>query len=432
MALYPRLAPWALFWRRFAAEPPPIGRGTLESRGETTNSMIPSLRKRFNANFTAEKYREFLRVLRQRCGTPVEFRVAETPCFLPKALLEQMARYGAELIHQLETPDYHEASAKAIPAEFNVPNEAPHPMFIQVDFGLVRDASGGLQPKLVELQGFPSLYAYQAVLSQVYQEAFGLDGGLRYLHRGMDWEGYVALLRRAIVAGHDPENVILMEIDPLHQKTLPDFLVTEKLLGIPTVEITEIEKQGRGLFYKKDGKRVPIRRIYNRAIVDELVRKKLKLNFRFDEELDVEWAGHPNWYFRMSKFSLPYLQHECVPKTYFLDRVRELLDLEKYVLKPLFSFAGLGVLINPTKEDLAAIPKDKRGDYILQERMEFEPVIETPFGGTKAEIRIMYIWVDELLPVLTIVRMGRGKMMGVDHNKNMEWVGSSAAFYPGS
>jgi len=394
--------------------------------------MIPSLRQDFNERFTSAKYQLFLKRMAERCGAPVEFRLAETPCFFPKALLEQMAQYGAELIHQLETPEYHEASSRAIPPEFNVPNETPHPMFIQVDFGLVKDASGALQPKLVELQGFPSLYAYQAVLSQVYLEIFELDKNLRYLHGGMDWESYQTLLRQAIVGKHDPQNVILMEIDPLHQKTLPDFLVTEKLLGIPTVEITDIEKQGRGLFYKKDGKRIPIRRIYNRAIVDELVRKKLKLNFRFDEELDVEWAGHPNWYFRMSKFSLPYLRHKSVPKTYFLDRVSELPDLEKYVLKPLFSFAGLGVLINPTKEDLAAIPKDKRGDYILQERMEFEPVIETPFGGTKAEIRIMYIWVDKLLPVLTIVRMGRGKMMGVDHNKNMEWVGSSAAFYPSS
>jgi len=393
--------------------------------------MIPSLRKRFNERFTLEKYQAFIKRMAERCGAPVEFRLAETPCFFPKALLERMAQYGAELIHQLETPEYQKASAKAIPPEFNVPDETPHPMFIQVDFGLVKDAVGELQPKLVELQGFPSLYAYQAVLAQVYQEVFGLDENLRYLHRGMDWEGYKALLRQAIVGRHDPENVILMEIDPLHQKTRPDFLVTERLLGIPTVSITEIEKQGRQLSYRKDGKRILIRRIYNRAIVDELVRKKLKLNFRFDEKLDVEWAGHPNWYFRMSKFSLPYLRHECVPQTYFLDQVSELPDLEKYVLKPLFSFAGLGVLINPTKEDLAAIPKDKRGDYILQERMEFEPVIETPFGGTKAEIRIMYIWVDKLLPVLTIVRMGRGKMMGVDHNKNMEWVGSSAAFYPG-
>jgi hypothetical protein len=208
-------------------------------------------------------------------------------------------------------------------------------------------------------------------------------------------------------------------------------LLTEKLLGIPTVAITDIEKRGKQLFYEKDGRRIQIQRIYNRAIVDELVRKKLTLNFRFDEELDVEWAGHPNWYFRMSKFSLPYLKHACVPKTQFLDRVEHMpANLENYVIKPLFSFAGLGVLINPRKEDLAAIPRAKWPDYILQERVNFEPVIETPFGGTKAEVRMMYIWLEEPLPVMTIVRMGRGLMMGVDHNKNMEWVGSAAGFYP--
>jgi hypothetical protein len=237
----------------------------------------------------------------------------------------------------------------------------------------------------------------------------------------------------ATLGGHDPHNVILMEIDPLHQKTLPDFLLTEKLLGIPIVSITDIEKRGNELFYEKDGRRLPIRRIYNRAIVDELLRKSPKLNFRLDDDLDVEWAGHPNWYFRMSKFSLPFLRHQCVPKTYFLDRLEQIPpDLENYVLKPLFSFAGLGVLIRPGKDALAAIPREKRGDYILQEKMTFEPVIETPFGGTKAEIRIMYIWLDELTPVLTIIRMGRGLQMGVDHNKNMEWVGSSAGFYPNS
>jgi len=393
--------------------------------------MIPSLRKRFNANFTPEKYHTLLKVMAERCGVPVEFRISETPCFFPKPLLDQMAEYGKELIHQLGSLEYRKQSFGAIPPEFNVPHEAPHPMFIQVDFGLVRDAGGKLQPKLVELQGFPSLYAYQAMLSQLYMEVFELEESLQYLLSGLDWEAYKKLLRRAILADHDPENVILMEIDPLHQKTLPDFLLTEKLLGIATVAITDIDKRGKQVFYEKNGRRIQIQRIYNRAIVDELVRKKLKLNFRFDEELEVEWAGHPNWYFRMSKFSLPYLRHACVPKTQFLDRVEHMPeDLENYVIKPLFSFAGLGVLINPRKEDLAAIPRDKWQDYILQERMNFEPVVETPFGGTKAEIRMMYIWLDELLPVMMIIRMGRGLMMGVDHNKNMEWVGSAAGFYP--
>jgi hypothetical protein len=392
--------------------------------------MIPSLRQSFNANFTPDKYQKFLRLMEERCGTPVMFRLAETPCFFPKPLLDQMSQYGEELIRQLDTDEYRKASFVSIPQEFNVPRESAHPMFIQVDFGLVRDESGDLQPKLVELQGFPSLYAYQAALSESYMEVFDLDKGLKHLLGGLDEPANANLLRRAIVADEDPNQVILMEIDPLNQKTLPDFLLTEKLLGIKTVAITDIGKDGRHLYYEREGKRIPIRRIYNRSIVDELVRKDLKLAFHFTDDLDVEWAGHPNWYFRMSKFSLPHLHHECVPKSLFLDRMDKIPDdLDHYILKPLFSFAGLGVNINPAKEDFAAIPEGQRSQYILQEKMNFEPVIETPFGGTKAEVRIMYIWLEQLLPVMTIVRMGRGSMMGVDQNRNMEWVGASAGFY---
>ena len=392
--------------------------------------MIPALRQRFNANYTSEKYQRLLKVMEERCGAPVKFRVCETPVFLPKALLDQMCEYGKELIQQLNGIEYRKASSEAIPEQFKVPREPPRPLFIQVDFGLVRDKAGNLQPKLVELQGFPSLYAYQALLSQTYGEIFGLDPNLKYLLGGLDWESYKKLLRRAIVGDQDPKHVILMEIDPLQQKTLPDFLLTEKLLGVKTVSITDVKKVGKFLFYENEGIRIPILRIYNRAIVDEMVRKGLKTSFKLSDDIEVEWAGHPNWYFRMSKFSLPYLRHECVPKTFFLDRVdRVPADLENYVLKPLFSFAGLGVIINVTQQDLAAIPRESRSQYILQERMQFEPVIETPFGPNKMEVRIMYIWVDELKPVTTIIRMGRGLMMGVDHNRNMEWVGSSAAFY---
>jgi hypothetical protein len=357
-----------------------------------------------------------------------------------------------------------------VPAEVKVPNEPDHPMFVQVDFGLVRDAAGELQPKLVELQAFPSLYAYQGPLAEAYLDIYGLReldwteesrfltapsarfgmttgngettgkaettgkdepaGRLRYLLSGLETSSYHKLLRRAIVGDHDPENVILMEIDPLHQKTLPDFLLTEKMLGVRAVDIVDIKKERSHLYYERDGKRVPIERIYNRAIVDELERKNVKLNFDWRDELDVEWAGHPNWYFRISKFSIPYLQHGSVPKTWFLDRMEEIPeDLENYALKPLYSFAGLGVVIAPKKEEVAAIPEEKRPCYILQERMNFEPVIATPFGATKAEVRVMYVWLDELVPVLTIIRMGRGLMMGVDQNKNMEWVGASAGFY---
>src|SRR5580693_702815 len=235
--------------------------------------MIPSLRKQFNASFNPDKYQTFLRRIDDTCGTHVSFRLSETPCFFPKALLERMASDGKELIRQLvESPEYRARSEASIPAEFRVPNESAHPMFVQVDFGLVRDAAGELQPKLVELQAFPSLYAYQPVLAQTFMDVYGLEPGLKYLLGGLDSAGYLTLLRRAIVADQDPENVILMEIDPAHQKTLPDFLLTEKLLGIRTVDIRAIRKDRNRLYWEADGNRIPIRRIYNRAIVDELER----------------------------------------------------------------------------------------------------------------------------------------------------------------
>jgi hypothetical protein len=310
-------------------------------------------------------------------------------------------------------------------------------MFVQVDFGIVCDANGELQPKLVELQAFPSLYAYQATLAQSYIDVFDLNrfeggSGLQFFLNGLNEQSYRELLRQAIVGTHDPENVILMEIHPQEQKTLPDFLLTEKMLGITTVNIRAVKKQGSQLYYERGGTRIPIRRIYNRAIVDELQRKNVKLAFDWRDDLDVEWAGHPNWYFRISKFSIPYLRHESVPKTWFLDRLDQITeDLQHYALKPLYSFAGLGVVIAPTKEDIRSILPEKRKDFILQERLHFEPVIETPFGATKAEVRVMYVWQEELKAVLTIIRMGRGLMMGVDHNKDMEWVGASAGLFAG-
>jgi hypothetical protein len=408
--------------------------------------MIPAFRKQFNAGFTFEKYRAFLRQMDEACGAHVEFRLSETPCFFPKSLFERMAEDGKVLIRQLvENPEYRARSEESIPAEFRVANEPAHPLFVQVDFGLVRDAVGELQPKLVELQAFPSLYAYQVTLAQSYIDVYGLDSRaagpgfpvsasgnkhLQFFLGGLEEQSYRELLRRAIVGTRDPENVILMEIHPQRQKTLPDFLLTEKMLGVRTVDIEAVKKQGSQLYYERNGGRVPIRRIYNRAIVDELQRKGVKLGFDWRDDLDVEWAGHPNWYFRISKFSIPYLRHESVPKTWFLDQLdRVPHDLENYALKPLYSFAGLGVVIAPKKEDIEAIPAAKRANYILQERLHFEPIIETPFGPTKAEVRVMYVWQEQLQAVLTIIRMGRGLMMGVDHNQNLEWVGASAGLW---
>ncbi|MGA2372101.1 MAG: hypothetical protein ACLPPV_23695 [Candidatus Korobacteraceae bacterium] len=395
--------------------------------------MVPALREEFNRNFTAAKYRQFLQKLDEATGTHIDFRVSETPCFVPKSLLDQMAQYGRQLVAQLvDNPEYRRASDATIPPQYNVPNESPLPMFVQVDFGLVRNAHGELEPKLVELQAFPSLYGYQAAAAHQYVESYGLLPELGIYLSGHDDDSYWRLMRQLIVADHDPENVILMEIDPDHQKTLPDFLITQHKLGIAIVDILSLVKRGRRLFYrrKEDSREVEVRRIYNRCIVDELERKEITLPFDLREDFDVEWAGHPNWYFRISKFSIPYLKHPSVPKTWFLDQLGELPpDNQNHLLKPLYSFAGVGIKFAPTQADIDAIPPDQRHNYILQERVRFEPVIQTPHGATQMEIRMMFVRPEggELTPVLPLVRMGRGIMMGVDHNKNLEWVGGSAA-----
>ncbi|HSU61029.1 MAG TPA: hypothetical protein VLI55_17095 [Bryobacteraceae bacterium] len=392
--------------------------------------MIPELRKQFNERWAPELYLELLRRLDAVSGTHVDFRCSETPIFLPNELLAKAVRYGQELYAQLAVNnEYRQASDAAIPSGFRVPNETAHPLFLQADFGLVREPDGTLEPKLVEIQGFPSIYGFQAALAKQYQLIYKLeelDEHLTPFLGDLDGASYSELLGRAILNGHSPENVVLLEIEPHKQKTLPDFLITQRRLGIRIASITEVKKRGSRLYYED----VPIERIYNRVIVDELVRKNIHPAFQLTDDLDVEWAGHPNWFFRISKFSLPWLRHRSVPETWFLNEIKQLPeDLGSYVLKPLYSFAGLGIKIGPSRGEIAAIPDRLRHEYILQRRLEFVPTVETPSGPTKVEIRIMYIWDNGLRPVTTVVRTGRGQMMGVDFNKNLNWVGASAGFW---
>jgi hypothetical protein len=403
--------------------------------------MLKPYRQEFNERqFSPARYADLLAAVDRRTRSKVEFRIAETPCFFTREQLEEMAAIGAELTMQLlGNPDYLRRTDAAIPERFRVANDNPIPNFMTVDFGLVRDGTGKLQPKLVELQAFPSILGHQDVLNEEYLRAYGLDESLDWRLSGLTHDGYWDLLRRTIVSQHDPENVVLLEVEPETQKTRPDFNVYEDRLGIRTVDLAKLRKQGRSLFYERDGRWVRIERIFNRAIVDEIERKGITPAFDYRDDLDVEWAGQPNWYFRISKFSLPFLNHPSVPVAVFLDdwfagRRNGLPDeRERLLLKPLYSFAGKGIQFAPSDADLAAIPVESRSNYLLQERVHFEAVIDTPFGLTQPELRVMYLWPDgapAMIPAITLVRLGRGLMMGVDHNRNQEWVGGSGALFP--
>lgn len=416
--------------------------------------MIPQFRARFNQQFVDSDYAGLLLRLELRCGRRVDFRVAETPIFVPAALLQELAAHGANLAHSIiENASCLDAARNAIPAGYRVANQTAHPNFLTADFALVRDAAGNLVPRLVEIQAFPSVYGYQSELCSAYTEAYSLDPALQVYLSGLDEQRYWQLLERTIVAGHDPENVVLTELDPLSQKTLPDFEVTARRLGIAVVDIRALQPSRDRLYYRNPaGRLIPIHRIYNRAIADELIAKRIQLPFDLERPWNVEWAGHPNWYFLISKFSIPWLSSPIVPPAVFLsdflsaDGQARLADAgvplppesgpstvyNHLLLKPLFSFAGKGIEFDPSRQLLESIPPATRHEFLLQQRMNFEPAIDTPYGRTQAEIRILYAWPDggTLTPALSLVRLGRGKMMGVDHNRDLRWVGASAAFFP--
>ena len=401
--------------------------------------MVPHLRAAFNASWTDTKYRDLILRLEQRTGATLGFPISETPCFFPRPLMDSLAATGVTLLDQiLNSPDAMSQADAVVPERYRGQSAEIIPTFAQVDFGLVRDTDGNIAPKLVELQAFASLYGFQLAIAEAYRDAFELSPSLDPFLGGLTRESYHQLAAKAIVGDNDPDEVVLMEIQPHGQKTWPDFVVTEQMWGVRAVDTAEVKREGRRLYYRRDGRLRQIKRIYNRVIPDELERKKIQLGFGYGDDLEVSWVGHPAWYFRISKFSIPFLNHPSVPETRFLDGIEQLpVDRDRYLLKPLFSFAGGGIVFAPTDAQIAAIPHQERRNYILQERIQFEPVIDTPEGPTQAEIRIMYLRDPStslraggagLRPVLPLLRMGRGKMMGVDHNRGLRWVGASAGF----
>ncbi|MCL4709118.1 hypothetical protein KJ068_28485 [bacterium] len=394
--------------------------------------MVPRLRDDFNRRFSVENYQKFLRELDEAVGAHVDFRVCETPVFMPAEVRLHLQQAALELAQQVSRPEYLRASIAAVPEAFRVPNDDNHPLFLAIDFALTENENGQLEPRLIELQGFPSLYAYQVVLCQSFIKAYEL-GNLKYLLGDLTEAEYLRLFKEALLAGHDPENVILMEIEPEEQKTAVDFVCTERFTGVKAVCVTKIKKRGGKLYYFDKGREIPIHRIYNRVIIDEFVKKNIRIEFDFRDDLAVEWAGHPNWYFRISKFSMPYLDHPAVPRTFFLNALERYPEpLSNYVLKPLFSFAGSGVIIDVTREQLEAIPVQERSNYILQEKIAYAPLIKTPDEPAKAEIRMMFIWQEKPRLVNWLARLSKGKMMGVDFNKNKTWIGSSGCLYEAS
>jgi hypothetical protein len=394
--------------------------------------MIPEHRQSFNAAFSPARYAEMLADIDIQLPSQLEFRVAESPVFIPAVLRDKLVAAGQSIIDVIERPDFKELTEAAIPAHQRVPGDEGRPEFLTFDFAVCRGADGELEPQLIEMQGFPSLYAFQSWLPSVFKAHYPIADSVTPFLEVPDFETYHQRMRQFILGDQPAENVILLELFPEKQKTRIDFALSKKFWGIEAVCLTKIQREGRQLFYEKDGRRIQVKRIYNRIIFDELARyPELNTQFKLTEEVDVTWVGHPNWFFRISKYTLPLLEGPYFPASYYLHELAAYPeDLHNYVLKPLFSFAGAGVRLHVTAADLDAL-SDKH-HYLLQRKVTYEPVVQSPDGLVKCEIRLLYIWPNgEAQPQLLtgLSRLSRGEMIGVDFNKDKDWVGGTTPLF---
>lgn len=395
--------------------------------------MEPALRKAFNEAFRTATFQAFLKDLDSAHPASIPFRLAETPVFVPKSFGAKMIEVCEYIIDLIADPNFKSLTEKSIPAAEKVPGENDHPHMMVFDFAVCLDSNGDLEPRLIELQGFPSLYAFQVFYPDLIPKYFPVPENHSQYLGAFDRDSYIKELRSVILGTFPPEHVILLEIKPLEQKTAIDFYFTRDLIGIEPVCITELIREGRSLFYMRKGIKTPVKRIYNRVIFDELNARKKELGDFVDitQDLDVEWAPHPSWFYRISKFTLPFIRHPYALDSFFLDEVTQLPeDLHNYVLKPLFSFGGQGVIIDIKKEDILRIQDPAH--WILQKKVHYADIIPTPDIPAKVEIRIMYLWKDgdaRPKPAINLARLSKGKMIGVSYNADKEWVGGSVAFF---
>jgi hypothetical protein len=397
--------------------------------------MHTDVRQRYNAAFSNEKYEAFLNTVNTAYGEPCTFRISETPIFVPSALKQKLLKGVEDICAVISAPGFQKISEAALPTHLRVPGEDAHTMFLQLDFGICRDAAGEFTPQLIEMQGFPSLYFFQHLLAESYRKHFDIPEDFHHLFGGLDNAGYINLMREVIVGDSKPENVILLEVEPEKQNTRIDFWGTQKHLGIKVLCLSKLKREGRDLYYlDENGKRIGVERIYNRIIFDELEKRSdLPREWDMTTEVNAEWVGHPNWFFRISKHSLPFIQSDFVPQTLFVNELKSIPDdLENWVLKPLFSFSGQGVKINITREDVESV--DDPSNFILQRKVEYVTGVKTPNPDepSKCEIRMMLVWNkgwDKPRLVNNLIRMSKGEMVGVRYNKGKDWVGASVGYF---
>jgi len=395
--------------------------------------MIQSFRKQFNEAFSETKYQEYLSYINELYPNSLDFRIAETPVFLPAAFKNQLLEVGDYVCSQIIAADFTSKTEKSLPNTSITPNEIGLPECIVMDFAIAHNDQNEIVPALIELQGFPSLFAFEVLQDEALRNSYTIPENVTPYLNGYTKEKYLQHLS-TIIKGEQGEHTVLLELYPEQQKTRIDFYCTQHYFAIPVVCITEIFKIGKALYYQREGIDIKIDRIYNRIVADELKKQSAEIKEKaaiLYSDLDASWVTHPNHFFRISKYLLPFLKHDWIPKTEFVDQIESIPHhIENYILKPLFSFAGQGVIIDVQASDFASMTDP--ANWIMQEKVTYAPCVETPDGFAKAEIRLFYFWdkpTQKYIATLNLCRLSKGKMIGVNFNQTATWVGGSLAYF---
>jgi hypothetical protein len=399
--------------------------------------MIPKIRAAFNAQFTTARYQQYLELLNADFKDSIPFRIAETPVFIDKVFKAQLLEAGDYICQFITDPSFPSKTNQAIPKGMHIPNEKPFPDCLVIDFAIAEGADGIPVPQLIELQGFPSLFAFEILQASALTTAYTLPIGFSPFLNGFNPSSYLEFLAK-IIQGDPAKHTILLEIKPYEQKTRLDLFLTEAWFNVPIVCLSEIFLKDKILYYKKEGMEIKIERIYNRVVYDELMQQApifINQFNLFQEAEGVDWVNHPYHFFRISKFLLPLLKHPAIPSAMLLsdwgkDQTSNTIALHEFICKPLFSFGGQGVMLNPTDETLKAITDPE--NWILQRKVHYAPVIETPSGPSKAEIRLFYFWDKDLnkyIATNNLTRISKGPMIGVSFNDTATWIGGSISYF---
>ena len=399
--------------------------------------MISAIRAAFNEQFTEAKYEAYLAILNKPFKDPIPFRIAETPVFIDRFFKAQLMDAGDYICEFITKPSFPFKTTNSIPKGLHIPNEASLPECIVIDFAIAEGQDGKTMPQLIELQGFPSLFAFELLQAQALEKVYHLPKNFSPFLNGYNQSSYLDFFK-SMVLGDQAKHTILLEIKPFEQKTRHDLLLTEAWLNVPIVCLSEIYLKDKSLFYQKDGVEIKIERIYNRVVYDELMQQApiLIQQFKLLEQAEhIDWVNHPNHFFRISKFILPLLNHLFIPEAHLLvdwknNQLVTSLNLNEFICKPLFSFGGQGVMLNPTIDSIHAINDPE--NWILQKKVTYAAVIETASGPSKAEIRLFYFWDKQLgryVATNNLTRISKGPMIGVSYNDTATWIGGSISYF---